>query len=169
MESIVKPLPGWILFPDDLREVFQGFRSEAGEEMILKKNLFVEQLLPFAVIRKLRQEEMDAYREPFKNPGEDRRPTLTWPREIPVMGDGPDEMIVRATAYHAWLKESANLPKLNIQATPGFFSEWIKKSTEEENWPNNKIVQAEGHHFLQEDSPIEIGNHVSEFLSGIYN
>ncbi|XP_030836985.1 coelenterazine h 2-monooxygenase-like [Strongylocentrotus purpuratus] len=166
MESIIQPLPGWELFDDTMREVFQGFRSEAGEEMVLKQNIFVEQILPFAIIRKLRQEEMDAYREPFKNPGEDRRPTLTWPREIPIMGDGPDDMIVRATAYSAFLKESADLPKLCVHATPGFFSDWIEKTTK--NWPNHKMVKCEGHHFLQEESPIQIGDYIREFLSGIY-
>ncbi|XP_041453259.1 coelenterazine h 2-monooxygenase-like [Lytechinus variegatus] len=166
MESLIQALPGWELFDDSLRETFQGIRSEAGEEMVLKQNMFVEQLLPFAVIRKLRVEEMDAYRQPFKNPGEDRRPTLTWFREIPILGDGPDEMIVRATAYNAFLKDSADLPKLCILATPGIFSDWIERITED--WPNQKKVRCEGHHFLQEDSPIQIGDHIKEFLSEIY-
>ncbi|XP_041457548.1 coelenterazine h 2-monooxygenase-like [Lytechinus variegatus] len=166
MESVVGPVPGWDRFPDMARDFFQALRSEAGEDLVLQKNYFVELLLPRAIMRELRPEEMDAYREPFKNPGEDRRPTLTWPRQIPIIGDGPDDVIDIAKAYNSWLRESADLPKLFISAVPGFFSEGIKKGTAK--WPNQKTVEAEGLHFLQEDSPIQIGDHVKDFLSSIY-
>lgn len=166
MESVVAPVPGWDRFPDMAKDFFQVLRSEAGDDLVLQKNYFIELLLPRAIMRELRPEEMDAYREPFKNPGEDRRPTLTWPREIPIKGDGPDDVIAIATSYNAWLKESADLPKLYIHAKPGFFSEGIKKGIA--NWPNQKIVESEGLHFLQEDSPIQIGDHVNDFLSALY-
>ncbi|MDH3612323.1 MAG: haloalkane dehalogenase [Gammaproteobacteria bacterium] len=83
MEGIVCPVT-WETWPDAARDIFQAFRSAAGEQMILEKNLFVERVLPGSVIRELTTEEMDAYRKPFTRPGEDRRPTLTWPRQIPI-------------------------------------------------------------------------------------
>ncbi|XP_071510005.1 coelenterazine h 2-monooxygenase-like [Diadema antillarum] len=167
MESLIAPFPGWDKFPDSARDFLKAVRSEAGEEMVIEKNMFVEQLMPRLIQRKLRKEEMDAFVEPFKVPGEDRRPTLTWPREIPVVGDGPDDVIAIATAYYAWLKESTDLPKLLVLATPGSISESLKKGTE--HWPNQKIVEVDGGlHFLQEDSPTEIGDHIKEFLSDLY-
>ena len=166
MESLVAPFPGWDRFPDVGKDFLPALRSDAGIDMVLQKNLFVELILPKLIMRELQEEEMDAYREPFKNPGEDRRPTLTWPREVPVVGDGPDNVIAIVAAYRAWLKESADLPKLYIHAKPGTLSEEIKKSTAQ--WSNQKVVEAEGLHFLQEDSPIKVGDHIKEFLSGIY-
>ncbi|XP_072171347.1 coelenterazine h 2-monooxygenase-like [Diadema setosum] len=166
MESIVGPVPGWDSFPEVAKNMFQAIRSKAGEEMILDKNLFVELLLPHSILRELRPEEFDAYKEPYTTPGEDRRPTLTWPREIPIVGDGPDDVIAIVSAYHAWLRESASLPKLYINGKPGFFSKGILRGTQ--NWPNQKVVECAGLHFLQEDSPIEIGNHIKDFVLDLY-
>jgi haloalkane dehalogenase len=116
MEAIVTPL-AWADWPENARRVFQGFRSESGEEMILQKNMFVERVLPNSVIRKLGEEEMEVYRKPFARAGEDRRPTLTWPRMIPIEGE-PADMVKLVESYGAWLAE-ANVPKLFINADPG--------------------------------------------------
>src|SRR5262249_48055086 len=116
MEAIVTPLT-WADWPENARHVFQGFRSKSGEEMILQKNIFVERVLPGAVMRKLGEEEMAAYRKPFARPGEDRRPTLTWPRMIPIEGE-PAEVVDVVENYAAWLSKT-ELPKLFINAEPG--------------------------------------------------
>lgn len=165
MDGVLKPMP-WDIFPDSMRDIFLALRSDAGEEMILEKNMFIETILPLAIKRTLRQEEMDAYREPFKNPGEDRRPLLTFPRQIPIQGEGPEETVAIATAYHAWIKGTEDLPKLRIVPTPGIFSEWGTEITKD--WPNHKVVQVEGSHIFQEDSPIQTGDYIKEFLSSIF-
>jgi haloalkane dehalogenase len=110
----------WSDWPEDARRIFQGFRSPAGEEMILDKNYFVELVLPGSVMRKLTPSEMDVYRRPFLNPGEDRRPTLTWPRQIPIEGE-PKDVVEIVRAYGEWLSKS-DIPKLFINAEPGVIS-----------------------------------------------
>ena len=90
MEAIVQPVASWDDWPEAARRVFQGFRSPAGEDMVLEKNVFVERVLPGSCLRKLSEEEMAVYRRPFSNPGEDRRPTLSWPRQIPIAGEPAD-------------------------------------------------------------------------------
>ena len=113
MEAIVTPLT-WADWPENARRAFQGFRSESGERMILEQNMFVERVLPASIIRRLSEEEMAAYRNPFVSPGEDRRPTLTWPRMIPIEGK-PAEMVKVVENYAARLAET-DVPKLFINA-----------------------------------------------------
>ena len=112
MEGIVRPVT-WDEWPEAARAVFQGLRSPAGEEMVLEKNVFVERILPGSVLRELSDEEMDVYRRPFAAPGEDRRPTLTWPRQIPVDGE-PNDVCETVAAYGRWLSQSAT-PKLFME------------------------------------------------------
>ena len=153
MEAIVKPL-GWDDWPDAAKAVFQGFRSDAGESMVLEKNIFVERVLPGSVMRDLTDEEMTVYRRPYLEPGEDRRPTLTWPRQIPIDGEPADVHDIVA-AYSKWLDE-CDLPKLFINAEPGA----ILVGSQREfcrGWDNQAEVTVPGNHFLQEDSPDEIG------------
>ena len=162
------PIPGWDWWPEfvqdlPVKQTFQGLRSEAGEEMILKNNIFVEKLFPFSIQREMTPEEMEEYIRPFKEPGESRRPTLTWPREIAIRGDGPQEMIDIEDAYNKWLSKSKDLPKLLIDAQPGFFAPLIRELTTD--WPNLQVAQAPGLHFLQEDSPDQIGQAIKEFLT----
>ena len=153
MEAIVRPM-SWDDWPEAATRVFQGFRSEAGEEMILEKNLFVETVLPGSILRNLTEAEMNVYRRPFRNPGEDRRPTLTWPRQIPLGGE-PADVVAIAEAYADWLSTS-DVPKLFVNAEPGA----ILIAAQREfcrSWPNQDEVTVAGNHFLQEDSPDEIG------------
>jgi len=154
----------WAEWPEAARQVFQGFRSAAGEEMVLEKNIFVELVLPGSVIREMTEKEMAVYRRPFLNPGEDRRPTLTWPRQIPVEGE-PADVVEIVETYGKWLAES-NIPKLFINADPGAI---LIGSAREfcRTWPNQKEVTVKGNHFIQEDSPDEIGSAVAEFISSI--
>jgi haloalkane dehalogenase len=160
MEAIVTPVT-WADWPDNARRVFQGFRSESGEDMILNKNIFVERVLPGSVLRKLTEEEMAEYRRPFANPGEDRRPTLTWPRQIPVEGE-PADVAAVVEDYAAWLARS-NIPKLFINAEPG--SILVGRQREVcRAWPNQGEVTVRGLHFIQEDSPDEIGAAVAGFV-----
>ncbi len=161
MEGIVKPIT-WDEWPENATKVFQGFRSETGESMVLDKNIFVERVLPSSIMRELSEEEMDEYRRPFLNPGEDRRPTLSWPRQIPIQGE-PKEVVKVVENYSKWLS-SSNLPKLFINADPGS----ILTGKQREfcrSWPNQDEVTVKGTHFMQEDSPDEIGKAVSSFVS----
>ena len=163
MEGIVRPV-SWDEWPETARGVFQGFRSPAGEEIVLQKNVFVERVLPGSVLRELTEEEMEVYKRPFLNPGEDRRPTLTWPRQIPIDGE-PAEVVEVVQSYADWLSE-CGVPKLFINADPGAIligpqREFCRA------WPNQTEVTIAGNHFLQEDSPDEIGKAVAEWRKGI--
>jgi len=161
MEAIVAPIESWDDWPENARGIFQAFRSEAGEEVILDKNVFVERVLPGSIIRTLTTEEMDQYRKPFLNPGEDRRPTLTWPRQIPIEGSPPD-VVARVQAYADFMQKSP-MPKLFINADPG--SILVGKMRDFcRSWPNQKEITVKGTHFIQEDSPNEIGTAINEWL-----
>ena len=154
----------WSDWPDDARKIFQGFRSPAGEEMILEKNYFIELVLPNSVIRELTPVEMDAYRRPFLNPGEDRRPTLSWPRQIPIEGE-PKEVVEIVAAYSDWLSKS-DIPKLFVNAEPG--SILVGRARDFcRTWPNQEEVTVKGKHFVQEDSPDEIGESIIGFVHKI--
>ena len=160
MEAIVTPLR-WTDWPENARGAFQGFRSEGGEAMILQKNMFVERVLPGSVIRRMSDDEMAEYRRPFLDASEDRRPTLTWPREIPIEGE-PADVVKIVQDYAAWLAHSA-LPKLFINADPG--SILVGRQREVcRAWPNQTEVSVNGFHFLQEDSPDAIGRAVADFV-----
>lgn len=151
----------WIDWHEDGRSIFQGFRSPAGDEMILDKNYFVELLLPNSVIRQLTPSEMEVYRRPFLNPGEDRRPTLTWPRQIPIEGE-PKEVVEIVTTYSNWLSKS-DIPKLFINAEPGAIL--VGRARDFcRTWPNQEEVTVKGKHFIQEDSPDEIGQSIAKFI-----
>jgi haloalkane dehalogenase len=162
MEAIVQP-QGWDHW-DALNAgpALKALRSEAGEGMVLQDNFFIEQILPKAILRKLSDEEMAEYRRPFAEPGEGRRPTLTWPREIPIEGD-PADVTAIATAYADWLATS-NVPKLFVKAQPGLllagganldFARRLSAQTE---------VTVAGLHFVQEDSPDEIGRAIAGWM-----
>jgi len=161
MEAIAQPLT-WEEWPEAARAIFKTFRSPAGEEVVLQKNVFVERVLPASVIRRLTEEEMAAYRRPYLEPGESRQPTLTWPRQIPVGGE-PTEVVEPVERYGKWLATS-NIPKLFINADPGM----ILVGRQREfcrTWPNQQEVTVKGLHFIQEDSPAEIGQAIAGFIT----
>ena len=160
MEGIVAPIEVWEDFSPSGTPIFQALRSEAGEEMILDKNVFVERILPGSILRDLTEEEMAEYRRPFLT-REDRYPTLTWPRHIPIGGE-PPEVVARVQAYADWLAE-APLPKLFVDADPaailiGAQREFCRK------WPNQREVKVAGVHFIQEDSGPEIGQAIADWI-----
>lgn len=164
MEALVMPVT-WEQWPEAARGIFQGFRSEAGEEMALEKNVFVENVLPGSVLRGLTDEEMEVYRRPYLEAGESRRPTLTWPRELPIDGE-PADVTAIVGAYSEWLATSDGLPKLFISADPGA----ILTGEQREfcrTWPNQQEVTVAGNHFIQEDSPKEIGRAIREWYSAL--
>jgi haloalkane dehalogenase len=153
MEAIVVPVD-WDDWPEAARGIFQAMRSEAGETLILEKNIFVERILPASILRDLTDDEMAEYRRPFVNEGEDRRPTLTWPRQIPIAGE-PEDVHEIVASYGSWLAESP-LPKLFINADPG--SILIGRQREVcRTWPNQTETTVAGSHFIQEDSPTQVG------------
>jgi haloalkane dehalogenase len=163
MEAIAMPV-NWDDWPDQGRRVFQGFRSPEGEAMVLDKNVFVERVLPGSVLRQLADEEMDHYREPFRNAGEDRRPTLSWPRNIPIEGE-PADVVEIVEACGAWLSLS-DVPKLFINGDPGSIIQGRVRDFVR-TWPNQTEVTVPGMHFLQEDSPDEIGAAVASFVRAV--
>jgi haloalkane dehalogenase len=163
MEAIVTPMT-WSEFPNDVRAVFQGFRSPAGERMVLEQNIFVEGVLPSQIQRQLSDQEMGHYRHPFTNPGEDRRPTLSWPRNLPIDGE-PSDVVSVVEAYSSWLAES-DMPKLFINAQPGaVINSRIRELIR--TWPNLTETTVGGIHFVQEDSPNEIGTAVAAFVRNL--
>ncbi|NOR67894.1 MAG: haloalkane dehalogenase [Woeseiaceae bacterium] len=159
MEAIVRPVT-WDEWPEAAKAVFQGFRSEAGEAMVLDKNMFVERVLPGSVLRDLTEDEMTVYRRPFLNAGEDRRPTLTWPRQIPFEGE-PQDVHDIVAGYSDWIC-SSDIPKLFINAEPGAILVGPQRDFCRA-WKNQQEVTVKGNHFLQEDSPDEIGNAIAEW------
>ncbi len=163
MEAIVMSL-NWDQWPENARNIFQLMRSEAGEEIVLEKNVFVERILLNDSANGFSDEEKAEYIRPFKNAGEDRRPTLTWPRQIPVDGE-PQAVIDEVTKNGEFHKESS-IPKLFINADPGSIlvgdqREFVR------SWNNLKEVTVKGNHFIQEHSPKEIGEALKEFISSL--
>ena len=163
MEAIVRPLTSAEL-PDQLLQLFGALRSPAGEQMILDANMFVEQILPGGIQRTLDEQEMAAYRRPYQRAGEDRRPTLTWPRQIPIDGE-PADVSQAVSAYSTWL-EQAPIPKLLIAADPGAVlrGDLLAYCS---GWPSQSQVTVPGLHFLQEDSPSQIGAALAAWLTDL--
>ncbi len=162
MEAIVRPLE-WNEWNESARRIFEGFRSAEGEEMILERNLFIERVLPGSIIRPLTEEEMNVYRRPFLAAGEDRRPTLSWPRQIPLGGE-PRAVVDIIRSYADYMATN-DLPKLFVNADPGS----ILVGPQREfcrTWKNQTEVTVKGRHFIQEDSPHEIGAAVAKWRKG---
>ncbi len=154
----------WDDWPQNAVKIFKGFRSESGEEMVLNKNLFIEAVLPNSILRDLDDDEMNEYRRPFLNNGEDRRPTLSWPRQLPIDSE-PKEILKKFNFFLNWMK-SNKIPKLLINGDPGS----ILTGNQREfcrSWLNQKETTVKGLHFLQEDSPAEIGESIKKFLNEI--
>lgn len=163
MEAIVRPVT-WQEWDPRARSIFEAMRSPAGEQIILEKNVFVERILPASVIRGLSEEEMEVYRRPYARAGETRRPTLTWPREIPIDGQ-PQDVARIVEAYAHWLSTS-QVPKLFINADPGSILTGAQREFCR-SFPNQEEITVKGLHFIQEDSPIEIGLALADFVRKI--
>jgi haloalkane dehalogenase len=164
MEALVRPLT-WDDFHPQIRPAFEALRSPAGEQLVLDQNMFVEQIFPGAIFRKLTGEEMTEYRRPFAEPGEARRPTLTWPREIPIDGQ-PADVAEIIRAYGDWLSQSS-VPKLFVKGEPGALLASGPSVKFCRSWPSQSESSVRGVHFLQEDSRDEIGYAIAEWLMGL--
>ena len=163
MEALVRPVT-WDEWPEAATGIFKGFRSDVGESMVIEKNVFVENVLPASIIRKLEPEEQDEYRRPFARAGEDRRPTLTWPRQIPIERE-PADVTKILDDYGAWMSEN-DVPKLFVNADPG--SILIGPQREYcRAWKNQTEITVPGLHFIQEDSPNEIGAALAKFIKAL--
>jgi haloalkane dehalogenase len=156
MEAIVRPVASWNEWSASATPIFQGFRSDKGEMMILERNMFVERVLPGSVLRKLTEAEMTEYRRPFLQ-AEDRWPTLTWPRQIPIAGE-PTDVVQISAAYSQWMAEN-DIPKLFINAEPGAILIGAPRDFCR-SWRNQTEVTVPGSHFIQEDSGPAIGRAV---------
>ena len=163
MEAIVMPLT-WDQWPDPATKIFGLFRSEAGEELVLEKNFFVERILLADSSTGYTEEEKSEYIRPFINPGEDRRPTLTWPRQIPL--DGEPREVVDEVRLNAEFHKESDIPKLFINADPG--SILIGDQREfARSWKNQTEITVSGNHFIQEDSSEEIGAALRNFVESL--
>ncbi|MEO1491922.1 MAG: haloalkane dehalogenase [Pseudomonadota bacterium] len=160
METIVRAMT-WDEWPDLVTPLFQAFRSPAGEEMILEKNVFVEKVLTGSILRDLTEDEMTEYRRPFSAPGESRRPTLTWPRQIPLSGD-PEDVCAIADANHEWLRTS-QVPKLFVNAEPAAILVGPVRDSAR-GLPNQTEITVAGSHFIQEDSGTQIGRAIADWI-----
>jgi haloalkane dehalogenase len=161
MEGIVRPIASWDEWSPQATPIFQGFRSDKGEQMILDRNMFVERVLPGSVLRKLTEAEMTEYRKPFLNAG-DRWPTLTWPRQIPIAGE-PADVVAIVAGYSQWMAVN-DVPKLFVNAEPGAIL--IGKPREFcRSWNNQTEVTVAGSHFIQEDSGPAIGKAVADWMN----
>lgn len=161
MESIVRPFLSWNEWPEATRAFFQAQRSPAGEDLILEKNLFIEYLLP---LRNIAPEVMEVYRRHYRNPGPSRMPMLAWTRDLPIAGE-PADVVEIVESYSRWLSQSP-IPKLFIDADPAGFligaqREFCRR------WPNQQVVTVRGSHFLQEDSPEEVGEACARFVAKV--
>lgn len=163
MEAIVRSV-AWADWPDAAKSIFGAMRSPAGEEIVLEKNVFVERILPSSIIRDLTPDEMDVYRQPYLNKGESRRPTLTWPRQIPIDGE-PADVDGIVTAYAEWMADN-DLPKLFINADPGSILTGAQREFCR-TWKNQTEVTVPGLHFIQEDAPDAIGEAIASWRSDI--
>ena len=160
MEAIVRPVASWDEWSAAATPIFQGFRSDKGESMILDRNVFVERVLPGSVLRKLSETEMTEYRKPYLE-REDRWPTLTWPRQIPIAGE-PAEVVQIAAEYSQWMAQN-DIPKLFVNAEPGAILIGAPREFCR-SWKNQSEVTVPGSHFIQEDSGPEIGRAVADWM-----
>jgi haloalkane dehalogenase len=163
MEAIVRPLT-WTEWPQASRRTFEGFRSPQGEDMVLERNLFVERVLPGSVMRALTDEEMTVYRRPYVERGEARRPTLSWPREIPLDGE-PADIVEIVQAYATWMAANT-IPKLFLNAEPGAILVGAQREFCR-SWNNQHEVTVKGIHFMQEDSPHEIAAALANWIDAV--
>ena len=155
---------GWNHWPPRVEALFRRFRSDEGEELVLEQNFFVEKILPAMVIRELPREIHDEYRRPYRNPGEDRRTTLTWPREIPIEGE-PADVLEIIERNNAWLAASP-VPKLFINTDPGAVLVGEHRDMVR-SWPNVVEVTVRGLHYCHEDSPDEMGRAIAQWYSSL--
>jgi haloalkane dehalogenase len=161
MGALVQPR-GWNDWPEPARDLLQASRSPAGEKMALEQPLF-EQVLTSGILRTLSEEELAEYRRPFANPGEDRRPTLTWAQENPLHGE-PADVTEIENSYSEWLAHSS-MPKLFVNADPGAMTRSLLDFVR--TWSAQREVTVRGLHFMQEDSPHEIGRAIADWLASI--
>ena len=162
MEAIMRP-QDWSHWDNaDMRPALKALRSDAGEDMVLRDNFFVEHILPKAILRKLSADEMAAYRRPFAEPGEGRRPMLTWVRQIPIDGE-PADVNAIVTAYAEWLA-SSDVPKLFLKAEPGLLIAEGANLDFARSLPAQTEVTIVGVHYVQEDSPDQIGQAIASWM-----
>jgi haloalkane dehalogenase len=161
MECIVRPFLSWDEWPDNTRAFFQAQRSPSGEDMILEKNLFVEYILP---LRGVSQDAIEVYRRYWSIPGPSRAPMLAWTRELPIEGE-PKDVVDVVDSYARWLSRSP-IPKLFIAADPGGFLIGAQREFCRA-WPNQQRVTVKGAHFVQEDSPNEVGDATARFIQKV--
>ena len=164
--EVILPVPSWDDFPEMGRDMFKSFRTkDVGEDLLINQNMFVEQVLPMSIVRKLTDEEMNRYREPYVDPPS-RKPIWRWPNELPVEGE-PADVWEAATAYQEWLQRT-EVPKILFHATPGALMSAALVESLKSTLKNLKTVDiGPGVHFVQEDNPHKIGEAIAEWYRGL--
>jgi haloalkane dehalogenase len=163
METFVRPLT-WADLPKSFHSTLKAVRSDAGEKLVLEQNMFIEKMLPSVTMRSLTDTEMDNYRNPYRIPGDSRMPTLTFPREVPLNGE-PSDVVSAINDYSKWMQHNS-IPKLFINAEPGVF---IAGEVRDfcRTWSNQTEVTVPGLHFIQEDSPEQIGTAIANWYRSL--
>lgn len=161
MEGIVRPFASWDEWPAATRAFFQGQRSDRGEDLILRQNLFIEYLLP---LRHISEEAIEVYRRHYRNPGLSRMPMLAWTRDLPIAGE-PADVVAIVEDYARWLSASP-MPKLFIDAEPAGFLIGAQREFCR-SWPNQQTVMVKGAHFLQEEAPDDVGKALARFVADV--
>ncbi|KRQ96615.1 haloalkane dehalogenase [Bradyrhizobium jicamae] len=161
MEGIVRPFASWDEWPAATRAFFQGQRTDRGEDLILRQNLFIDYLLP---LRHLPEEAIEVYRRHYRNPGLSRMPMLAWTRDLPIAGE-PADVVAIVDDYARWLSASP-IPKLFIDADPAGFLIGAQREFCRA-WPNQQTVMIPGAHFLQEEAPDEVGKALARFIAKV--
>jgi len=166
MEALVAPAASYDDLIPQFAELLQTVRTPGvGEELLINQNMFVEQVLPSAVLRELSEEEMNAYRAPYPTP-EERLPVFMWPNQVPIAGE-PPEVNEMGGAYATWLTQT-ELPMLNLYATPGILMPEAVAQMLQAAYQNLEILNVgEGLHFIQEDQPDAIGEAIAEWLDRV--
>lgn len=162
MEAIIRPRP-WSELSEQARQIFEAYRSPAGEQLVLAENRFIEGNLPLTIMRRLTDDEMTEYRRPFVEPGEGRRPMLSWARQLPIGGE-PADIVEIVKTYGDWLAQSP-IPKLHIASEPGTMSPDDRAFCQ--TWPAQHEVTVSGRHYPQEDSPDEVGQALAAWIRTI--
>ena len=175
MEALFAPSPLKGL-PESFRPVLElSFAGEEGDTALgtgwranAIDNFFIEQVLPQATLRPLKEEEMDQYRAPYPTVTS-RKVVWQWPRQVPIPGLAPDENVALVQDYFDNYLTQSETPKLFLYATPGLLGTAEVIDLVATQFPNTQSVNiGPGLHFIQEDQPHRIGIAITEWYDNTF-
>ena len=164
MEAVVKPM-AWEDRSEAFQKTFRMFRGEQGRQKIMGENFFVEKVLPGSILRKLKAEEMEWYRAPFKDETS-RKPTYVFPNDIPIGGEPKD--VVAAVEHYDSVLARAGIPMLLLTFEPGAIIQEKEIAWCKTKFPTLSVQHiGKGIHFVQEDCPHAIGRAIGSWLRSL--